>query len=431
MSQISLSSFLIEVLEDGNAVSAKQELVLQQEINIPKERELIRINISSKSQKEINAELWQLVESDKYHPQDLIQYYEGLGAEIKSEKGIVGLHETRQQNHGQFFTSLKASKFIVDFLQIPENATVLDSSCGTGRLAWHLKNKRLFTGIEFEKKAFEIAKRLYPDSVIINDSLINHNIKDKFDYVLINPPFSLQLKSFLGNFKFISYGGGILSHIAALEQAIRALKYGGFVAAILPSNIWTLESSRLFHNWLKENSEEIARISLPKDTFTSTEWETTLFIFRKCDGHQRDDFKQETFICKLNSYYEIQTLLSNFSRTKFFSIISEYSDECSTFEPVMLRPCEHKYDDEIKIKPSLLPDNLEAPKVELKAVKNKLVLKPNNLLASIRLANVKANFEEEYDHSLRDYVATLPANMSLNKAWNGELKFGIVSFKIL
>ena len=428
MSQLSLSTFLTEAVNDGNVIGAKQELILQQEINVPKERESIRIIISSKSLKEINAELWQLVENNTYHSEDLINYYEGLGAEIKSEKGIIGLHETRQQNYGQFFTSLRASKFIVDFLQIPENATVLDSSCGTGRLAWHLKNKRLFTGIEFEEKAYQIAKRIYPDSVIINDSLINHNVKDEFDYVLINPPFSLQLKSLFGNFKFISYGGGILSHIAALEQAVRAVRYGGFIAAILPSNIWNLESSRLFHKWLQENTDEVARISLPKDTFTSTEWETTLFIFRKYSRHYRDEDELKTFVCMLHSYSETEKLVNEFSRTKFFSAVSEYSSECSSAEPIILKACEQKDSNEVKIRPSLLPDNLEAPKVALKVVKNKLVIKPNNLLASIRLANVKANFEVEYDHSLRDYVATLPANLSLSKAWTGELEFEQLPF---
>ncbi len=165
MSQINLNRFLAEIIANGDTLSVKQETVFQAEIKLKEERKIVRIDTSSKSQKEINSEIWQLVEDDTYHPEDLINYYEGLGAEIRSEKGIVGLHETRQQNYGQFFTSLKASKLIVDILQIPENATVLDSSCGTGRLAWHLKNKGLFTGIEFEKKAYEIARRIYPDSV--------------------------------------------------------------------------------------------------------------------------------------------------------------------------------------------------------------------------------------------------------------------------
>lgn len=428
MSQTSLSSFLIGAADECDAVSLIHKTSVQQIIEVRKSRETVRIDISSKNQKEINAKLWQLVENNTYHPEDLINYYEGLGAEIKSEKGIVGLHNARQQNYGQFFTSLKASKLIVDILQIPEYATVLDSSCGTGRLAWHLKNKRLFTGIEFEEKAYQIAKKIYPDSIIINDNLINHNIKDKFDYVLINPPFSLQLKSLFGNFKFISYGGGILSHIAALEQAVRAVRYGGFVAAILPSNIWSLESSRLFHKWLQENTDEVARISLPKDTFTSTECETNLFIFRKYARHCRDEDKSKLFVCRLHSYSETEKLLNEFSRTKFFTVVSEYSSECRSTEPIILKSCEQKCDNEIKISPSLLPDNLESPKVSLKAVKNKMVIKPNNLLASIRLANVKANFEVEYDHSLRDYVATLPANLSLSKAWTGELEFEQLPF---
>ncbi len=428
MSQINLNSFLADIIANGDTLSVKQETVFQAEIKLKEERKIVRIDTSSKSQKEINSEIWQLVEDDTYHPEDLINYYEGLGAEIRSEKGIVGLHETRQQNYGQFFTSLKASKLIVDILQIPENATVLDSSCGTGRLAWHLKNKGLFTGIEFEKKAYEIARRIYPDSIIINDSLINHNIKGIFDYVLINPPFSLQLKSLFGNFKFISYGGGILSHIAALEQSIRAVKYGGFVAVILPSNIWKLESSRVFHRWLQENTEEIARISLPKDTFTSTEWETTLFIFRKPCGYHRREEKTYPFVRKLSSYSESQYLIEDFSQTDFYSMVSEYSKECCSTEPIILNVFEQKKDNEIKIKPSTLPDNNESPKIKINVVKNRLVLKPNNFLASIRIANVKANFETEYDHSLRDYVATLPRNLSMDKVWTGELQLEQLPF---
>lgn len=415
MSQASLSEFI-----DDSITFAEEKA---EPISVPAEqpqieRTIVRINPTGKTPAQINEELRLSLENDTWHCQDLINFYEGLGVEIKSEKGIVGLYDARQRNHAQFFTPLWVSKFIVDLLNISDKATVFDNSMGSGRLAWHLPNKKLFTGIEFEQQAYEIAKKVYPESCIIQDDLVNHAVDGCFDYVFLNPPFSLNLKSMHGNLIHISYGGGILSHVAAIEIGLRAVKHDGYLAAILPDNIWKLESTRVLHRWIKENSIEVARIRLPKSTFVGTEWGTSIYIFQK--GRSWHDEKKEPFVDELNSMDDVISVLNRFQESVFYPDVKNYSETRDSIEPIVLEIYEEAKEIVKLINKRNLSWNDEAPKVIVAAVRNKLCFIPNNALAAIKMENIKANFQVEYDYSLRDYVDSLRKALRLDPAWTGE-----------
>lgn len=415
MEQLSLTDFLSKTkpIETGQVQITETQAAETQEI--------IRIDIEGKSQKEINEELRQAIQGNTAHPEDLINYYEGFGAEIKSEKGIVGLNEARRKNLGQFFTSLEAAKLIVDILKIPNKATVLDSSCGIGRLAWHLPNKTLFTGIEFEENAYNIAKRIYPDSCIIHDDFINHNIIGKFDYVLLNPPFSLQLKSLYGNFEHISYGGGILSHVAALEQGIRAVRHGGYFAIIVPANIWHNESTRTIHKYLTNHSEEVAKIYLPKDSFSTTDWRCCLLVFKKGRGFYSNEEKTR-FDYELDSFDKKEQLLKEFRQTRHYEELIEYSENCNSDKPIILKKHEEQADDYFSLGKRPYPENNEIPCVTITISRNKLRFKPNNSKAALKLQNIFANFDVKYDYSLKEYFETLPKNLILDDVWSSGRK---------
>ncbi|MFH0874754.1 MAG: SNF2-related protein [archaeon] len=414
MSQTSLFEFSNKSLLPQIIQESEQEIIKE----VKQERKILRIEPSGKTYTQLNTEIKLSIHNETWHKDDLIKYYEGLGIEIKSENGILGLHNAREKNLGQFFTPLWASKLIVELLSIPCNATVLDNSMGSGRLAWHLPNKKLFTGIEYEAQAYEVAKRVYPDSCIIQDNLVNHVADNRFDYVLINPPFSLNLKSLHGNLIHISYGGGVLSQVAAMEIGLRAVKDRGYLAAILPENVWKLESTRVLHRWIKENSQEIARIRLPKSTFIGTEWRTTLFIFHKTSWNS--DSTVEPFTDELSSEQDTPLVIGRFQQTVFNRDVIDYSVSRNSREPVILEKLSKAEEAIQSINKRKLSWNSENPRVLVTSVKNRLHFMPNNALAAIKMENIKANFQVEYDYSLRDYADTLKKSLVLDKVWIGE-----------
>jgi len=206
---------------------------------------------------------------------------EGLGVEITNDRELAGLHEKRNKNLGQFFTPLPIAKLITDVLRIPGDATVLDNTAGVGRLGYYPPNKELFTAIEIEEKAYSNLQKGFPTSQTLRDDAINHitDLENRFDYVLINPPFSLNWRDKRNELINKGYEGSVLSHIACIEIGIRALKSGGIITIIAPSNLWTLETSRVFHRWVRSQTTELMRIKLPhKNLFAGTEWECSIYI---------------------------------------------------------------------------------------------------------------------------------------------------------
>ena len=276
-----------------------------------------------------NRAILNSLEISGFDREKAITDFEGLGIEIQNNNGLAGLYKTRKQNLAQFFTPLQVCRLIVDLLKIPDNATIFDNSCGTGRMAWFLTNPRLFTGIEIEYHAYQIAQKTYPTAQLYNSSFLSLQIPEGvFDYVLVNPPFNLQLTSRDGSMIHINWEGHILSHIASLEIGCQALKKGGLMAAILPRNVWQLESTRKFHQWFVNTMSEVSRIHLPKDTFVGTQWPCTLFIFQKENSWHNDKKREYTLkhlnqTCDLLSWWSTQKL--PFSNQTLCGLIAEYA----------------------------------------------------------------------------------------------------------
>lgn len=96
--------------------------------------------------------------------------------------------------YGLFFDPFEASKrkIISDF--IPENASVLDVCCGTGRLSIELAQKCKFvTGIDFSESMISLCQKNKAKSGLNNvefvfgdASRLDRHVNEKFDYAVIS-----------------------------------------------------------------------------------------------------------------------------------------------------------------------------------------------------------------------------------------------------
>jgi len=383
------------------------------------EGDVIKPNLEVYGQK--NRDILRLLDSSSFLRDKAIREFEGLGIEIRSETGLSGLHEARKGNLAQFFTPLEFCRLIISILQIQHTATVLDNSCGIGRMAWFLSNKKLFTGIEIEYYAYQIAKKIYPNSQIYNGSLLSFEIpEESFDYVLLNPPFNLPLYSRDGSMIHINWEGKILSHIASLEIGVRALRKGGFLAAILPRNVWKLESTRKFHEWFLASMTEILRIHLPKESFAGTDWPCTLFIF------QKEEMWCKHYEYTLKHLAQTKDVLLWWKKQKrgehlWTEIIAKYAFNCSSTEPVFLKPKTGSQQIDISTKPKQILPLTETDEVKVTCVKGKLKISPNGLISALKLANIRANFrEKEFDYTKKRYFDLFKQKCRLDCVWSGE-----------
>jgi hypothetical protein len=246
----------------------------------------------------------------------------GMALALKGDRGIIDSHARREGNFGQFFTPQSVTKIMAQAVGIcnhpawgdkweePTNeGSIVDlSGCGNGRMfefapkSWHK------SGIEIDPLAARAARLIYPEAEIIEADLISlnpppipkyySNWERPYTVAMINPPFSIQLRSQarldLIDAKWGIWGQAtsIASHWAALEMAIR-MAYT--VVAVLPTTALEGENEKAF-NKIREKTNYVMRLDLPTNTFKSegTEWPCSVIILTS-DHISRKTYEPETW----------------------------------------------------------------------------------------------------------------------------------------
>ena len=235
---------------------------------------------------------------------------------------------------GQYFTPRPVVQFCVKLLNPEQKDLVLDPSCGSGgfllyaldnvrRYAednyddieayknWHEFAEKKLYGIEINEQIARVCKMnmiIHDDghtNVICNDALSsfselrakNDGFKENhFDIVLANPPFGASIKSkdvdYLGD-----YNLGLnkdkerntqKSEILFVERCINFAKKGtGRIALVLPEGLITNRSLQYARDYIAQNCQILASISLPESAFShfgAGIKSSILFLRRKNDG---------------------------------------------------------------------------------------------------------------------------------------------------
>lgn len=98
----------------------------------------------------------------------------------------------KRKNLGQYFTPKSIREILLSKLPKKSNAYILDPACGSGEFLLscekYFKNPNL-NGFEIDKNLVSIASNLIKNSNIKNIDALNIDIKNKYDYVIGNPPY--------------------------------------------------------------------------------------------------------------------------------------------------------------------------------------------------------------------------------------------------
>lgn len=244
---------------------------------------------------------------------------------------------------GQFFTPRPVVQFCVKALEITQQDKIIDPSCGSGGFLlyaldevrqfveknyepieafthWHAFAERKLFGIEINDQIARVCKMnmiIHDDghtNVIGHDALepvekmkkINGEFEEEsFDVILSNPPFGATIKSkevtYLENY-LLGYTGtngktlrkSQKSEILFIERVIKFAKKGtGRIAIVVPDGILTNTSLQYVRNFILDNCELIASISLPESAFShfgAGIKSSVLILRRKYDGEQLGDY---------------------------------------------------------------------------------------------------------------------------------------------
>lgn len=157
---------------------------------------------------------------------------------------------------------------------------IFEPSLGTGKFIAHApsdKNYR-FMGTELDPTSASISQFLYPNQVIQNTALENHQFYQEYDAFVGNPPY--------GNHKIYSSNDAELSnesvHNYFLGKAIKELKDDGIGAFVVSS--WFMDAKNpKMREHIAKNATFLGAIRLPNSVFKATGAEVTsdIVFFKK------------------------------------------------------------------------------------------------------------------------------------------------------
>ncbi len=157
---------------------------------------------------------------------------------------------------------------------------IFEPSLGTGKFIAHApsdKNYR-FMGTELDPISASISQFLYPNQVIKNTALENHQFYQDYDAFVGNPPY--------GNHKIYSFYDKELSnesvHNYFLGKAIKELKDDGIGAFVVSS--WFMDGKNpKMREHIAQNATFLGAIRLPNSVFKATGAEVTsdIVFFKK------------------------------------------------------------------------------------------------------------------------------------------------------
>nr|WP_259456508.1 Eco57I restriction-modification methylase domain-containing protein [Helicobacter pylori] len=157
---------------------------------------------------------------------------------------------------------------------------IFEPSLGTGKFIAHApsdKNYR-FVGTELDPISASISQFLYPNQVIQNTALENHQFYQEYDAFVGNPPY--------GNHKIYSFYDKELSnesiHNYFLGKAIKELKDDGIGAFVVSS--WFMDAKNpKMRERIAKNATFLGAIRLPNSVFKETGAEVTsdIVFFKK------------------------------------------------------------------------------------------------------------------------------------------------------
>ncbi len=157
---------------------------------------------------------------------------------------------------------------------------IFEPSLGTGKFIAHApsdKNYR-FIGTELDPISANISQFLYPNQVIKNTALENHQFYQEYDAFVGNPPY--------GTHKIYSFHDKELSnesvHNYFLGKAIKELKDDGIGAFVVSS--WFMDAKNpKMREHIAKNATFLGAIRLPNSVFKATGAEVTsdIVFFKK------------------------------------------------------------------------------------------------------------------------------------------------------
>ncbi len=236
------------------------------------------------------------------------------------DKDYIKQYYRGRQQFMAFYTDFSLSRLLSELLHA-KNGTLLEPSCGSGRLLEYLERDSLtITCYEIDPKSAKVCSILYPEAnIICEDALGNlEQVEGNFDYCICSPPWGLYVGK-LEKYDLTAKLGGEDCTFYFIELAIRALKNGGKGIILLPTSMFQMEQYSKFFELLEDWVQILVQIDLPKECFTSSNInvESTILLFKRTQGCKNNSNEFPYFSISREEWEDYSTGRSEAILTRF------------------------------------------------------------------------------------------------------------------
>ena len=203
--------------------------------------------------------------------------------------------------------------FLIEQLWPAKEVSILELGSGMGILGasflTSISKKVDYLGIELDDLLIDLAASISEvmglPAVYVQGDAVRPQILKESDVVVSDLPLGYYPDDQIASrYQVAAKNEHTYAHHLLMEQSLKYLKKDGYAIFLAPSNLLTSPQSELLKDWLRENAQIVAMISLPEDLFAQATQSKAIFVLQK-----KQDKDLEPFVYPLASLREPHILM--------------------------------------------------------------------------------------------------------------------------
>jgi len=213
---------------------------------------------------------------------------------------------------GQFFTSETIRLKLIKMLPKIKSPTILEPSFGSGEFIDTILNfypDAKITGIEKDKKLFNLVSKRYIDHDVRCEDFLDFNEKNKYDFVIGNPPyFEIAKTKIPSKFNEILNGRPNIYSLF-IKLGIDALKPGGYLAFVIPPSMNNGAYFSALREYIIKNTEiEHINVFNDSDLFLQATQRIMILVLKKMKNTGKNIFNIGDHSCFTSDVSQLKNI---------------------------------------------------------------------------------------------------------------------------
>ena len=286
----------VQIIQNDLATSFYDALIEQNGIYLDGQTELEQVKTNNQALKRLAL-----------RKEEWLRTYQFLLLKAAQTEPLQANHQFTPDAIGQLII------FLIEQLWSAKEVSILELGSGMGILGasflTSISKKVDYLGIELDDLLIDLAASISEvmglPAVYVQGDAVRPQILKESDVVVSDLPLGYYPDDQIASrYQVAAKNEHTYAHHLLMEQSLKYLKKDGYAIFLAPSNLLTSPQSELLKDWLRENAQIVAMISLPEDLFAQATQSKAIFVLQK-----KQDKDLEPFVYPLASLREPHILM--------------------------------------------------------------------------------------------------------------------------